>query len=259
MADANFAFMARQLMQTELRGHNWSERSGGAHAAGSKLWTVLWDPAGAGDPEKLVQESQAKALELALPFAGLIALTPPAAESDPALAALEEALFVYGYPRRQGLGSGGPDMVQVLSKPTHHKPIGGLSIEPAESVALEGLLNAACAERDGLGGPGWQSAAEFGGAGIQHLVASRGGRALGFASLAAAGVTGRVMLIWVEPESRGKGIGRALLEAAARASGEGGQLVLSAWTHRDGRLRYFFAKEGYSDQLRLHYFQPEED
>lgn len=259
MADANFAFLARQLLQTELRGQAWTDRAGGAYAAGERLWAALWDPAASGDPEKFVQETEAKAKELGLPFAGLIVLTSPAAESDPALTALEEALYVYGYPRRQGLGLAGPDMVQVLAKPPFHKPLPGLEIGPAEAQNEQviAMLQEAWAEKDGLGGPGWSAVEELQGDGIAHLLARRGGTAVGVVSLNGVGVTGRIVLAWVKPEARGAGIGKHLLAAAAKHSTDGGQLVLSAWTHRDGRLRYYFAQEGYADQLRVVYFYPE--
>jgi len=259
MADGNLAFLAKQLMQTELRGHNWTDRAGGSYAAGRGLWTVIWDAAAAGDPEKLVQECEARAGELSLPFAGLIALSTPLAEADPALTAIEEALYVYGYPRRQGLGVGGPDMVQVLTKPPHHKPLAGLAITPAAAAAgpVAELLAEAAGQEDGLGGPGWAETGDYLDPALTHLAAMRGAETLGFVSLGSAGVTGRIVLAWVKPEARGAGIGKQLLLAAARQSADSGQLVLSAWTHRDGRLRFYFAQEGFNEQLRIHYFMPE--
>jgi ribosomal protein S18 acetylase RimI-like enzyme len=49
------------------------------------------------------------------------------------------------------------------------------------------------------------------------LVAEREGRAVGLISATAAGETGYIGAMWLEPAARGAGLGRALLDAACAA------------------------------------------
>jgi GNAT superfamily N-acetyltransferase len=62
--------------------------------------------------------------------------------------------------------------------------------------------------------------------------------------------------VWVEPQSRGKGIGRALVSQALKSSAEAGRIVQCVWTQRPGQLRYFFNKSGFEDTLSAQYYAP---
>jgi ribosomal protein S18 acetylase RimI-like enzyme len=88
------------------------------------------------------------------------------------------------------------------------------------------------------------------------LVAEREGRAVGLVSATAAGGTGYVGAMWLEPSARGAGLGRALLDAACatlRARGCA-RLALSVTETNAAAIALYesagFARTGESKPLR---------
>ena len=52
----------------------------------------------------------------------------------------------------------------------------------------------------------------------------------------------------------GNGVGTALVAQSAELAQAAGRVLSSAWTFRTGKLRYFFGKLGFSEQLSAKYF-----
>jgi hypothetical protein len=116
MQASNLSFLARQLLRTELSGRP-EEIAGGSLFWGEELWAGVWQPEALGDAERFILDTQRAAAAAGRPWAGVVAVTPPQLAGEPAVAALEEALYVYGFPRAQGLEHGGPDSAMFAAAP----------------------------------------------------------------------------------------------------------------------------------------------
>jgi GNAT superfamily N-acetyltransferase len=254
MDAVNLGFLARQLLGTELAGRV-EAISGGSLHWGEQLWAGIWQPEELGDAERFVQDTQAAAEAAGVPWAGSMIVTLPQLESDPAIAALAEALYVYGYPRAQGLVQGGPDAVMVMTDARPQAAVPGVEIAESTPDACQRLADEALAAAEQLTAPwrrydGWLD-------GCQLLAAATDGEPLGLVAVYHGEVASRVMLLWVTPDARGRGLGGALLAQAGEAAQHSGRMLLSSWVHRDGRLRYYLARHGFADQLSVLAFPAE--
>ena len=115
--DANFGFLARHLLLTELHGKAVDINGGIAVLTDGGIWHGLWEPARMGNLEAYVTDAQKRATEAETSFRGVVALSKhgEAKQWDE----LAEALFVYGQPEAVG-----PESVMVLDHPPHPRPRG---------------------------------------------------------------------------------------------------------------------------------------
>jgi predicted GNAT family N-acyltransferase len=79
-----------------------------------------------------------------------------------------------------------------------------------------------------------------------HLVAVEGGLLLGTCRLLFRGRTARVGRLAVEPAERGRGVGEAILAAAARIARENGADRISL--HAQTYARSLYLRDGYAEQ-----------
>lgn len=254
MAATNLGFLARQLLQTELAGRP-EEIAGGCLFWGEQLWAGVWQLDELGDAEAFIHDTQRTAAEAGTAWGGVVVVTPPQLEGEPAVSALEEALYVYGFPRAQGLQLGGPDSVMIAAGTPHSAGPDGLEIVEAAPAQLEPLLGAALAPAEQLTAPwrrnsGWLDRCRL-------LAAQLNGQPAGLVAVYAGEVAGRVVLLWVDEDARGQGLGQALLSHAVADAAQAGRVLLSCWVHRDGRLRYYLARHGFADQLSVLSFPAE--
>ncbi|MCH7472337.1 GNAT family N-acetyltransferase, partial [bacterium] len=197
-------------------------------------------------------------------WAGTVLLVKPEEEESPAISDLSEAMYVYGYPLVQGLGQGGPEMVQVLGKQQRGEAAREIEVASVDS-ADEGfvrLWDSALSSDDGLVGKAAlvkETAPDASTLSPVHerLLAKLDGEPAGVLALHCGELIGRVLLLWVEPDLRGRGAGIALLDQACALSEQKNHILLCAWTHRDGMLRYFLGKRGFEHRLNALYFLKE--
>jgi len=254
MDAANLGFLARQLLGTELAGRVEPIPGGSLHW-GDQLWAGIWQPEALGDAERFIHDTQAAAAAAGVPWAGTVVVTLPQLEGDAAVAGLAEALYVYGYPRAQGPALGGPDAVAVLTGAPPASSPDGVSIGESTLDACQRLVDAALEPVEQLTAPwrrhpGWLT-------GCQLLAVTADGEPAGLAAVYHSEVASRIMLLWVDPEARGRGLGQALLAGAAATAQQAGRMLVSCWVHRDGRLRYYLARHGFADQLSVLSFPAE--
>jgi GNAT superfamily N-acetyltransferase len=98
----------------------------------------------------------------------------------------------------------------------------------------------------------------------QCWVAERGGRVLGSVFLVEEPdkpSTARLRLLYVEPEARGLGVGRTLVNQCTRFAGQAGYARIVLWTHAVlDSARKIYAAEGYqlvSTELQEEFGKPE--
>lgn len=254
MNATNLAFLARQLLLTELAGQP-EDFAGGCLYWGNQLWAGIWQLDELGDAEAFIRETRQAAAAAGRPWAGVVIVTPPQLEGEPEVAALEEALFVYGFPRVQGLQQGGPDSVMIAAGAPQATHPDELAIGEAQAADCTSLLESALAPAEQLTAPwrrpdGWLERSRLFKAELQ-------GEAAGLLAVYHGEVAGRILLLWVEEAVRGQGIGQALLAHAVADAAQVGKVLLSCWVHRDGRLRYYLARHGFADQLSVLSFPAE--
>jgi len=254
MAATNLGFLARQLLHTELAGRA-EDIAGGCLYWGEQLWAGIWQPEELGDAEVFIRDTQQVAAEAGRTWAGVVVVTPPPLAGEPVVAALEEALYVYGFPRAQGFEHGGPDSVLIATGSAHAAEASGAIIVEKPAEQLEGLLAAAQAPAEQLTGPwrrppGWLEQ-------CQLLTAELNGDPAGLVAVYHGEVASRIMLLWVTEDARDQGLGQALLARAVADAAQSGKVLLSCWVHRDGRLRYYLARHGFADQLSVLSFPAE--
>jgi GNAT superfamily N-acetyltransferase len=253
MHGANFGMMARHLAQTEFVDHSFEELGGGALALGRELWACVWQPEAISDIEAWVMELAELAETRGLAWGGVLVLCEPRNESSAAVAMLGQALTDFGLPRQRGQDGSGPEIVQILARFQGAPAPAGLLCEPGELAEIASLVHSAAAENDNLTNPRLWGGTKVPG-GTEFLIARVDGEPIGFVASCSTEIVARVVGIWVDPAHRGKGYGRELLSQLNRRSTEQGRLVLTAWSQRMGKLRYFFAKLGFDEALSALYF-----
>ncbi|MBN2081575.1 GNAT family N-acetyltransferase [bacterium] len=254
MDSANLGFLARHLVLTEFNGEI-VPAPGGCYVLGDVLWAAIWQPEELENPEGFIKETAQAAQAHGLSWAGAVAITPPARESDPLVAALSEALYVYGYEQRNELGSGGPDTVLVLA----HPPVAEQPLEVADQdataldAASQQLLAEARIAPEQLSSP-WRRLRPGWLEGTHVHVARVNGQPVGLAVVRYGELASRVLLLYVAETSRQQGIGRALLAHSVDSAQAAGRMLNTIWVYRGGKLRYYFTKQGYAEQLSALYF-----
>lgn len=257
---ANTALMARHLLRSEFPRGEFTETPGGCLIADDAAWLGICNPAAiAEDPEAALKAAQAFAKERGLPWAGAILFTSATEAAGPEIDALEEALYIYGYHRAKGLNRGGPEMVQVLPNLPRLLAQPQFDIEPADKNldAAHQLYAEAMQTADRITGPAWNRSKAW----IERAdawLAYRGHEPAGLLSFVPGELIGRVVMLVVADKHRGHGVGRELLNHAQSLGGNAP--FMSIWNFREGRLRYYISKLGFTEQLGVRYFlagQPE--
>jgi hypothetical protein len=257
VSDANYIFMCRQLIAGAVPPGESEDVTGGAWVAGEQdAWLGLWSPELWGDPEPHIRDLQRKAEDTGRRWAGVVLLQPEGQAVAPGIGYLEEALFVYGYlhaPRAPGI-------VLLQGKPKQARPPAGYSFDQSSLAAiaddseLDELLREAQHTMDPmLTAPTVLSLDPT----ARLLVADKDGAPVGLLALGGTAMLGRIELLYTKHNERGHGVASQLLQEAAKVSAEAGQLTHCAWCQREGNLRYFLAKRGYTEQFRVWTFVAE--
>ncbi len=249
--------VSRHLIRTELAG-DIEETTGGCLVWGDTLWVGLWDLMAIEDPEKFILYVQEQAKARDTNWLGVVLLLSPGEESSPSIVEFSDALYVYGLTKRAGLGSGAPDMVQVLGKPAKVMLPSGLEIVTSNGLdAVQELLSQATLEDDSLAAPWHVQQAPW----LEEcavISAVLDGQSVGALLIRESDLASRVVLLWVAPDNRSQGIGGALVVRCTELAESKGRMLNTAWTYREGKLRYYFGKLGFQEQLCAHYFLAEE-
>jgi GNAT superfamily N-acetyltransferase len=250
------SFLTRQLLRSEFPQAELVDCPGGCFAIDDAIWIGLWQPEAITDPEGLVKSARQLSKDRELALAGAMLLVDPAKASSPPVEALEEALYIYGYPRVKGLNRGGPDIVQVLPNTPPLLPKPRLIFEPAahDPEAAQRLFALSLQTSDRITGPGWNRRKSW----IERAepyLAYDGTTPVGLVSFQPGELISRVVMLIVDEQQRGKGIGRELLNEVQTLGGQRGAMFTSVWNYRDGRLRYYIGKQGFAEQMSVLYFQ----
>jgi GNAT superfamily N-acetyltransferase len=249
------SFLTRQLFRSEFPQADLVDCPGGCFAVDEAVWIGLWQPEAVSDPEALIKSARQFSKERDLALAGALLLAEPAQSSSPAVEALEEALYIYGYPRVKGLNRGGPDLVQVLpnSPLLQAKPRLIFEKVDADDAAAQRLFALSLQTADRITGPGWNRRKSWIERG-EPYVAYDGATPVGLVSYLPGELLGRVVMLIVDEQYRSKGVGRELLSHAQGLGAQAGALFTTVWNYRDGRLRYYIGKQGFSEQMSVLYF-----
>jgi GNAT superfamily N-acetyltransferase len=254
MDAGNLGFLARQLLLTEVSGE-MEDAAGGCLVWGKELWAGLWQIEAMGKPEQFIIDAQQAATARGVAWRGILVLIEPASSSSPAVAELEEAFYVYGFPRREGIAAGGPQTVQILEQPPKASVQARLRLLDAQAndSDFRELLNRATRAQEQLAAP-WAIADPAWLEGAQLHLAELRGTPAGIGAASRSALASRVISLWVDEQYRGQGVGTAILEHMAHRAQDTGSVLSCVWCYRDGKLRYFFSKAGYSEKLTIIYF-----
>ncbi len=250
---SNYAFLAKHLLMTEMLGADHEDCTGGVLTWCGGLRAGLWDPSKIEDPEAFVKELKAKAADRRKKLTDVVVLLPPQELEHRRFVELAEALYVYGLPRATGMNRSGPELVQVLDKPL--PPTAKFEVREAKIDAPEVsfMFDLAGHSDDRPDSPAWRDD-ELVMERSQMFTAWEGEIPAGMLAVTQGELAGRISLCWVQPQFRGHGVGRTLIAKAVEHAGNNGIMLLSAWTHREGTLRYYMNKLGFVDQLIAAYF-----
>ena len=252
MDATNINFIARQLALTELHGEV-EEIPAGILVWNIALWAALWNPELIVEPESFILEVKEKSKVRDIPWHGVLLLLQPGNESANAFLELCDALFVYGFERLTGMETGGPDMVQILGAPPKlHMPSGLEIKESRDKDEITPMFAHAEQLKDSFSSPWRRNQPNWMG-GCRIITATLNGKLAAAAVLRESDLASRLDFLWVEPGHRDKGIGAALISYCAEQATSRGKMLNTAWTYRDGKLRYYLRKQGFEEQLSAHY------
>jgi GNAT superfamily N-acetyltransferase len=258
---ANSAFMTRHLLQTEFPLGRLQEVPGGFLVSDNAVWIAVHSPEAVTDAEDLVKSGIALSATDGLPLAGGMIFQSASGAASPAIDGVEEALYIYGYPRAKGLHRGGPDMISVLPNTPPLVPKSKLYFEAAQEniEAVQQLFAMSQQTADRVTGPPWNRSKAW----IERAepwVAVRDSTPVGLLSYIPGELMGRIAVIIVMEDERGKGYGRELVGYAQTLGAQQGAQFTAVWNYREGKLRYYMGKLGFQEQFTVRYFlagQPE--
>jgi hypothetical protein len=244
--DANFGFLAKQLLLTELHGKAVDINGGIAVLTDSGIWHGLWEASHLGNLEAYVTDAQKKATDAESTFRGVVSLSQhgEAGKWDE----LAEALFVYGLPEASG-----PESVMVLANPPHPKPRGLRFLTLAESPGFSAMACGAVETSGELTGPAWPDAqvtCEL----LDIHVAWHNSTPVGAVGLHSTDLALRIAMLWIEPAWREKEVAQALVEHVAQQAQAGGKLLVTAWAKKAGLLRFALHEAGMEEQVTARFF-----
>lgn len=254
MTDANFRFMARQLLLSELGGQLAAEESGLLIGTGSQVWIGISDLAAVGDHEDMVESCRQYVADTGAQLAGMLLVYEPADGGKAAIQELDESMFLLDLPRCE---DGVPDNIQMMFSPPKHAKTDGYELRQAnwhDEDVLE-LLTCDPQTPELLAGPAlarhpdWPELLEC------HILL-HSGNPVAVAGTLSTDLASRLCHILVRPELRRRGIGRVLIARLAQSCQEQGKMLLNCWTQRSGKLRYFTSKSGFEDKLSVRWYIP---
>ncbi|MCB1187464.1 GNAT family N-acetyltransferase [bacterium] len=254
MTDANFRFMARQLLLTELGGQLAGEESGLLLGHGPDIWVGISDIDAVGDAEEMVEACRGYAADTDGRLVGMILPYEPSEGKSQKIADLDEMMFLLDLPRRE---AGVPDNVQTMFSAGKHAAPSGLELRQADwqDAEVRAMMANGADAQEQLAGPalathpGWPSLLEC------HTL-SREGKVVAVAGTIATELSERLCYIVVDPQLRRQGIGRALVNKLTQAAHDQGRMLMNCWTQRSGKLRYFTSKSGFEDKLSMRWYMP---
>jgi GNAT superfamily N-acetyltransferase len=257
MSLANYSFLAKHLLMTEMLAPELEDCPGGVLAWCDGLRAGLWDPGKINNPEVFVKGLLRKAAERQKQLTDVVVVLPPQEQDDQQFLDLAEALFVYGLPRMTGMNHSGPELVQVLDKPL--PGAGKFQVKPAtlDSPEVSLMFETAGDSADRPDSPAWRND-ELVMERSQIFLAWQGDTPAGMIAVTRSELAARISLCWVQPQFRGHGVGREMIAQAVDYAGGQGVMLLCVWTHREGTLRYYMNKLGFVDQLSAAYFFSEQ-
>jgi hypothetical protein len=244
--DANFGFLAKQLLLTELHGSAVDIPGGIEVLTAGSLWLGLWDGHLVGDVEKYVVSASKRAGEQGSTLRGAVLLSQHG--QSEAWSDLADALFVYGLPETTG-----PEGVLVLDHPPHPKPRGLRFLPLSESPGAWRMESGFERTTEELTGPAWpdaQQSCEL----LDVEVAWHDTTPIGAVGTFSVGLTERIALLWIEPAWREKDLAQALVEHVSQRAQEAGRLLVCAWAKRGGLLRFALSEGGFAEQLTARFF-----
>jgi hypothetical protein len=244
--DANFGFLAKQLLLTELLGKAVDINGGIAVLTETGIWHGLWEASHLGNVEAYVTDAQKKATEAETVFRGVVALSQHGAAKQ--WDELADALFVYGLPEASG-----PESVLVLDHSPHPKPRGLRFLPLSESPGFSAMACGAVETSSELTGPAWpdpQVTCEL----LHTEVAWHDTHPVGAIGTYSAGLAERVAMLWIEPAWREKEVAQALIEHISQQAQASGKLLVTAWAKKSGLLRFAFNASGFTEQVTARFF-----
>lgn len=244
--DANFGFLAKQLLLTELHGKAVDINGGVAVLTESGIWHGLWEASHLGNLEAYVTDAQKKATEAETAFRGVVALSKHGETTR--WDELAEALFVYGLPELAG-----PESVMVLANPPHPKPRGLRFLPLAESPGFSAMACGAVEASSELTGPAWpdpQITCEL----LDIDVAWHDSTPVGAVGTYSTDLAVRIAMLWIEPAWREKEMAQALVEHVSQQAQSAGKLLVTAWAKKSGLLRFALNESGLTEQVTARFF-----
>ena len=255
MTDANFRFMARQLLLSELGGQLAGEESGLLIGRGPRIWFGISDLAAIGDHEEMVDACRLFAGDIGGQLAGMLMVYEPSQSHSPAIQALDESMYLLDLPRRE---DGVPDNIQMMFTPPKGVKTTDFELRQAswQDASVIELMATEPAPLEKLAGPalsGYDSWPEL----LECHLLFQAGSPVAVAGTLATELTTRLCYIVVRPQLRLRGIGRILVAMLGQSTQEQGRMLMNCWTQRSGKLRYFSSKAGFEDRLSVRWYMPE--
>lgn len=254
MTDANFRFMSRQLLLSELGGESAGEESGLLIGHGPDVWVAISDLESVSDPEEMVEACRQYAADTNGRLAGMLMLYEPSQGSSDEIRELDEAMYLLDLPRREVAV---PDLVQLMFSPPKGRHGEGLELRQADwqDADAQALLAEGLEAPELISGP-----ALSGHAGWPQLLECnlllRDGKPVALSGCINTELASRLAYILVDPLHRREGLGSAMVAQLAQAAQQQGKMLMSCWTQRSGHLRYFTNKAGFEDRLGVRWYMP---
>jgi GNAT superfamily N-acetyltransferase len=252
MTDANFRFMARQLLLSELGGQLAAEESGLLIGTGPVVWVGICDLAAVGDHEDMVESCRQYASDTGVQLGGMLLVYEPADGSKRGIQELDESMFLLDLPRSEDAY---PDNIQMMFGPPKHAKTAGYALRQAswqDEDVLE-LLTCDPVQAELMAGPALAGHLDWPQL-LECNVLLHSGNPVALAGTLSTDLASRLCYILVRPELRRRGMGRVLVSLLAQSGQEQGKMLLNCWTQRSGKLRYFTSKAGFEDKLSVRWY-----